>query len=152
MNLSVESQGVQGPEITIDCPACGAQRATASSERVTEKLRLLHFIPLLTMTHTFVYCQSCRTKLVSSLDIDELSHRSPADISAHLAGNVSFVAKFLAIGSVALFIAPIVGFLLGLIGYLLSRKSATWVRKTSIVGMVLGGLVTALVLVPLMMQ
>ena len=76
MNLSVESQAVDGPEIVIDCPACGAQRTPASSQQVTEKLRLLHFIPLLTMRHNYVWCKACQKKLVSSLDVEDLAQRS----------------------------------------------------------------------------
>lgn len=149
MNLSVESQAVDGPEIEIDCPACGAQRTLATSQRVTEKLRLLHFIPLLTMRHNYVWCKACQKKLVSSLDVEELAHRSPTDISAHLSGDVSLVAKFMAIVGVVLFIVPIVGVLLALIAFLLSRNSPGWVRTTSIVGLVLGGLATALLTIPM---
>jgi hypothetical protein len=67
---------------------------------------------------------------------------SAAELSPYLSYEVSLVVKFLAIASILLFVAPIVGLVLAILTVLLSLKSGGWPRTLGVVALVLSGIVT----------
>jgi hypothetical protein len=140
--ITTRSQKIPGPELEINCPKCGASRTSAASYEQRDALSLFFIIPLFTVTNTFVKCAACGAKLTSRLSIDELQPHSAAEVSPYLSHEVSFVVKFLAIASILLFIAPIVGLVLAVLTVILSLRSGGWPRTLGIVALVLSGFVT----------
>lgn len=65
-----------GPLIQINCPFCRTL-VIAETEDYRETLKLLHLIPVLKKTTTFVRCTKCRRELVANKPADELRRMPP---------------------------------------------------------------------------
>lgn len=140
--ITTHREQTLGPDLKINCPKCGALDTSAASYELRDQLKLLFVIPLFKLTNTYVSCAACGTALTSRLSIDELRTHSPSDISHFLSYEISLVVKFLAILSLLLLIAPLVGFVLAILTVVLSRKSGGWPRTIGIVALLLSGIVT----------
>ena len=139
--ITTHREQTPGPELKINCPQCGASETPATSYELRDQLKLLCVIPF-TLTNTYVSCSACSAALTSRLSIDELRTHSPSDISHFPSYEISFVVKFLAILSLLLSIAPLVGFVLAILTVVLSRESGGWPRTIGIIALVLSGMVT----------
>lgn len=140
-----------GPALTIRCPKCGADGVAAVAYRQVDDLCAFYFLKLFTIRNTFVECSACRAKLRSSVDLDELGEYRHEELDQFLSHDVSFVVKFLALASLVLCIAPVVGAVLALIAVLLTLKSSGWTRTVSRVALVLSTIITSLFVLALLM-
>lgn len=131
-----------GAVVEIDCPRCGAAGVAAVPYRQIDDLCAFYFLPLFTIRNTFVECTACRTKLRSSVDLDEIPQHSHGELSQFLSHDISFVVKFLAIASLVLCLAPFVGFVLSLLTVLFTLKTPGWPRTLGRVSLVISGLLT----------
>ena len=130
----------------IDCPACGKDSVPSVWVENQEVLKLFHLIPIYTHRTIFVTCGACRRQLISKISIDDAARMSAKDISLYLTIRESLVGKFLALTSVALFWAPMIGPVLGILGIFMNRRSVAWARTLSWTATVLSLLLTAAIL------
>ena len=145
--IVAKSRKEPGEVIEIDCPRCGAAGVAASPYRQVDDLCAFYFLPLFTIRNTFVECTACRTKLRSSVDLDELSQYSHGELNQFLAHEISFVVKFLAIASLLLCLAPFIGLALAVITVLLTLKMPGWPRILGRISLAVSGLITLAVVV-----
>lgn len=138
-----------GPSLSINCPRCGEQAVTGRSYERLETLLLFGVVPVAKFKNTFVQCRGCKAKLTSRLNIGELTKYQGAGISQFLSDDVSFVFKFLAIVSLLLFFAPIVGLVLAAITFVGTFKSRTWPRTLALVSLILSSIVNAVIVIGL---
>ena len=150
--LVAKSRKEPGPPLVIRCPKCGAEGAEAIAYRQVDDLCAFHFLKLITVRNTFVECSRCRSKLRSSVDLDEFGRYRHGELNQYLSHDVSFVVKFLALASVLLSVAPFIGLVLALIAVLLTLKSSGWTRTVARVGLVISAIVTALVVVAMLLD
>lgn len=149
--LVAKTRKEPGPTLTIRCPKCGAEDVAAVAYRQVDDLCAFYFLKLLTISNTFVECSACRAKLRSSIDLDELGTYGQEELNQFLSHDVSFVVKFLAVASLVLCIAPIVGAVLALIAVLLTLKTTGWTRIVSRVALALSTVITGLFIIALLL-
>lgn len=123
----------------------------AVAYRQVDDLCAFYVLKLFSIGNTFVECSACRAKLRSSIDLDELGEYPHEDLDPFLSQDVSFVVKFLALASLVLCIAPIVGAVLALSAVWLTLKSTGWTRAVSRVALVLSTIVTSLFVLALLL-
>ena len=140
--IVAKSRKEPGEVVAIDCPRCGAASVAAVPYRQIDDLCAFYFLPLFTIRSTFVECTACRTKLRSSIDLDEMLQYTHGELNQFLSHDTSFVVKFLAIASLVLCLAPPVGFVLSLLTVLLTLKTPGWPRTLGRVSLVISGLLT----------
>lgn len=150
--LVAKTRKEPGPALTIRCPKCGADSVSAVAYRQVDDLCAFYFLKLFTIRNTFVECSSCRAKLRSRIDLEELGAYRAGELEQFLSHDVSFVAKFLAVASLVLCIAPIVGAVLALIAVLLTLKSSGWPRTVSQVALALSTVITGLFMIALLLS
>ena len=109
----------------------------------------LYFIPLLTQRETCVKCLDCGTIQLTKLPLKDLEGLSPGGLQPWLFPRVSIIAKFIALASILLFCAPVVGLGLGVAGLIMNFRSGGWPKVVSIVAIVLSLPVTLLGIVGL---
>jgi hypothetical protein len=78
----------------------------------------------------------------SRLSLSELEKLPANELRPWLYQRGSLVATFIALASILLFFAPLVGLVLGIIGLAMNYKSGGWPKVASIVAIVLAALVT----------
>jgi hypothetical protein len=147
-----KSRKEMGPSLIIRCPKCGAEAAPAIAYRQIDELSAFFFIKLLTVKNNFVECSKCRGRLRCDIDIDELEQYMHGELDQFLSHDVSFVVKFLAIASISLSIAPLVGLILSLVTVLLTLKSSGWTRTLARVGLVVSAIVTGLAIAAILLD
>jgi hypothetical protein len=103
-----------GPFFAIDCPTCHTENVQASSYELEERIKMYYFIPLPTQRERHVVCSHCRADRLTVLSFEEIAALSPGAAGQSLYERISFVTKFVAVASVILCIAPVVGAVLGL--------------------------------------
>lgn len=140
--IVAKSRKEPGAVIEIDCPRCGAAGVAAAPYRQVDDLCAFYFLPLFTLRNTFVECTACRTKLRSSVDLDELSQYPHDELNQFLAHEISFVVKFLALASLLLCLAPFIGLALAVITVLLTLKTPGWPRMLGRISLAVSGLLT----------
>lgn len=105
-------------------------------ENVTEAFVL----KMASHTTWWVVRGGCKARLFSKLPGPELRQRTPDELVGFVVPRVSLIHQFLAVASVVLAITPFVGVRMGLIAYLVNRKSPGWTRVMSKVGLWLTGI------------
>jgi hypothetical protein len=140
--ITTKTQTRPGPTIKINCPLCSATSVSAESFEQIDRLGLFYVIPLFRLRNTFVKCSACGKQLIAKVTTDEIANYSADDLSHFLAGRVSLISRFLALASVLLCWAPIVGLALGIVGILANLRSIGWPRTLSWIGTALSAVVT----------
>lgn len=144
--LVAKSRKEPGPAVEIDCPRCGAAGVPAAAYRQVEDLCAFYFLPLFTVKNTFVECQACRAKLRSSVDLDEFARYRHGELNQFLSHDVSFIVKFLAVASLLLCLAPLLGLILSLVTVLFTIKTPGWPRMLGRISLVVSAPVTLVLL------
>jgi transcription elongation factor Elf1 len=142
VSITSTREVLAGPDAEINCPACGEMNVPAHTRQQTERFYLYGLVLVQRVTATIVTCGACGLELKSKVGIDQIDQYTARDLDLYLARNVSFVVKFIALASLLLFWAPIVGLVLAVIG--LVSSSDGWTRTVSWVSLFLSGLLTAL--------
>lgn len=126
-----------GPEeaLEMDCPVCaGPSNATAWQQ--FERIYLVGLIPIGGPRQTtWVACPGCRQKFYSRRALPDLRILPAAQVGDWLVVRESLVHQLLAVASIGLCWAPIVNLVVAIIAWLLNRKSRTWTRVASIIGL-----------------
>ncbi len=125
-----------GPDVRINCRACGGEGVPARSFEIEERITL-YFVPLPTQRERHVVCSACGEDRLSDLSLEELAALSPEESEWHLFRRVSLIAKALAVASVALFGCPFMGLPLGVAAMVMSRGSGAWPFRFGLLGVVL---------------
>ncbi len=126
-----------GPEIRINCRACGHEGVPARSFESEERITLYFVVPLPIQCERHVVCSLCGADRLTDLPLDELAAIGPEAAESHLFDRVSIVAKAVAIFSVALFGCPLVGLPLGVAAMIMCRRSGGWPYKAGLLAIVL---------------
>jgi hypothetical protein len=133
---------VSGSDVTIDCLWCGRQGTNAQSHERTEWLTLFHFLPLFSFHTVFVRCDSCRKDMVAKCSLAELAQGNPLTLKHLLVKRVSFVGKVCIVLGLLLCWAPMVGLIPAIIGFVYGRRHEGWMKKMSLLGLILSLLST----------
>jgi hypothetical protein len=140
-----------GPPATFACPRCGAGPVPADSYRRTEILSLFAVIPLGRTHMTHLVCGNCSAHLFTKLTLDDLYQCIGVDISRFVFYRVSFILKSLAVLSLLLCWAPVVGLGLSLITFIGTFKWPSVWRTIAIICLVLSFVVTSLFIIVLIL-
>lgn len=124
--LGVRSSQQPGPELHINCPACGAEGGPAVTYDQIDHWMLLHFIPMGRHRTSWVVCGGCGAALQSSVPIERLAGMSPDELAGKLAVAVPLAGKLLACVGIGLFLFPPVSIPSALIAWRLNRASPGW--------------------------
>jgi hypothetical protein len=125
----------------IHCPVCRQRDIPAQIIEHIEKVTEYLVVQVNTHTTWWVVCTGCKTRLYSKVSGIELQQRTADQLVGVVVPRVSLVRQFFAVVSVLLSIAPFMGLCIGIIAYLLNRKSPGWPRIASKVGLGITGLV-----------
>ncbi len=123
----------------IHCPACHWRDVDAQIIEHVEKVMEALVVQVSSHTTWWVVCARCKARLYSKVSGDELQKRTADQLVGVVVTRVSFVKQFWAVASVLLAIFPFMGLGVGLIAYLVNRKSPGWPRTVSKVGFGLTG-------------
>jgi hypothetical protein len=99
------------------------------------------YVPLITQRETCVECSQCGSLKLTSLPLASLGDYSADQLGQHLHARTSIIVQFLAVASLLLSCAPVVGLVLGLIALLASLKAGGWPLWLSIAGTTISSLV-----------
>ncbi len=137
-----------GPNLSINCPNCEKMGVPAASYDHKEQLVLFFVLPIFWNTVTYIRCGACDAKLRSQLSCEELVRLQPSaeHLTQFLVPNISIVYITLAIVSMTLFCVPVLGFVLSLITFLLTRNISGWPKTMATVAMILTSIVHAVFL------
>ena len=119
----------------IHCPACRARDVEAQIIEHSEKVTEMLVVHMATHTTWWVVCSSCKAKLYSKVSGPELATRTADQLVGVVVPRVGLVKQFWAVASILLSIAPGLGIGVGLIAYLVNRKSIGWPRTASKIGL-----------------
>jgi hypothetical protein len=105
-----------GPELIINCPICHARGVEASTYQLSDELT----------KSNWVICDGCDAHLISSRSIFELPDLTEEELDRVIKPHTSFIFKTLAVLSILIGLAPIVGFVVGLAAVLGNRRTGFW--------------------------
>jgi hypothetical protein len=140
--VTSKTKTIPGPDVRFNCPRCRLDSSARSYER--KETMGVFFIPLITQRERYVECCSCGTTRLTRLPLEELDRYTADELGPHLQQRVSFIVKFLVVVSLLLFFVPIVGLVMGLIALIATYRTGGWLKRLSLIGLVLSALVTSL--------
>jgi hypothetical protein len=138
-----------GDDIRIHCPVCGARDVEASTYTQSERVRIVGF-PV-TWRNFWVICSSCEKHLISHRDVRELVGLPPEAVAPAIRPYTPFIARALAVLSLCVFWAPIVGLAMALVAVFANRRPGLW-KKLSWVALGLTGILHAWMLYMLLTE
>lgn len=130
---SVRRNCSEAVPLNIFCQWCGKE-SPASAWTQTDRLMLLHLIPLFRWSNVLVQCQSCEREFLAKCSLSELRSVSPLTLQHLLVKRVSFVAKACAVLGLLLCWAPLIGMIPSTIAFIMTRRQPGWVAKVSVIG------------------
>jgi hypothetical protein len=146
MLYGVQSQTAPGPSLTIHCAACNVPDAPATTYQFSERVAILHVIPVTPFMRTnYVKCDRCGEAFVSPIALDELPYLEPEELHQLLRRSVGLVEMFMAVAAIILSWIPFLGLIMALIALALNgwRKNH-WTRPVSRAAVVIAVIVTGL--------
>lgn len=145
--VTVSTERREGPKLPINCPECEAKAVTAKSWEEFNKIALFGLIPLKNTQNVFLRCPSCRKKLFTYIELDDLEDYDADGIEEYLAMYKPRLDTVVAVVGLAFFWLPFFGLIWSTIALFANRHRDDWVRIVSIIGFVLSTIVTALMLI-----
>lgn len=140
-NALNEFQPVAGPDdgmtILINCPNCRAKGVRAVVHELVETYKVV-----IKHRTTWVRCSACGYDLYSKVGAEQLRGHTPEELQGVVVRRVSLISKFFAIAAIALCWAPVMGLVLSAVALALNWKNPGWLRKMSIIALVIGVLFT----------
>ncbi len=122
----------------IHCPACSRRDVSAQIIEHSEKVTQYVVVEMGTHTTWWVVCSECKARLFSKVPGPELERRTPDELVGVVVTRVGGVRQFWAVASVLLGLLPLVGLVIGIIAYVVNRKSPGWPKLASKIGLGLG--------------
>jgi hypothetical protein len=135
MHIIEEIQRWPGPEIRIDCPACGARDVVASTFDQQIKDKYYGLITLWVQRSSWVVCPECRIELYSKVDASSLSDKSIDELAELIYPRASFIKKSLAILALPFAVFPLLGQVMAIIAIIANWKSHGWPKTVSFVAL-----------------
>ena len=145
--VTISTERREGPKLPINCPECEAKAVTAKSWEEFNKIALFGLIPLKKTQNVFLRCPSCRKKLFTYIELDDLDHYDADEIEEYLAMYKPRLDTVVAVVGLAFFWLPFFGFIWSGLAVLANWRRDDWVRIVSIIGFLLSTIVTALMLI-----
>jgi len=130
----------QGPDIGINCPACGASGIAAHCFESTEVGKLFFFIPVVKLRNTWVECAQCGAKLRTTARLADLPGRTPEELAGVIRYRASGKAKVFT--AIALLTCLVPG-----LGIVTSAVSTVMTRGTKGAAVLISGLSMVLAIV-----
>lgn len=128
---TVITKEVPAGSTRIHCPVCGTRDVAAPIVEKQETVMQNLVVPMGTHTTWWVKCSQCGTQLYSKVGPTQLLSKGPDELVGQVVYRVSLVHQFLAVAALVLSWMPGLGIFLGLIAWLVNRKTRTWPRKLS---------------------
>jgi len=132
MSINFSSSEARGPDLSIDCPACGAVGVPGLSYQIKERFNFFYIHKT-----AWVICSACERHLFSRLLLDDLVLLPPHQVSDHLMPMDSFSGRVMAICAMILSPMPALGLVVAVIAVLINRKAIGWSRIASYIGLLL---------------
>jgi hypothetical protein len=134
MGISVTR--IEGPDVAINCPACGAKGVVsrAFSNKEVANLVLRH------TTH-WVTCGVCNQTLYSKLPVQDLVGHTPEQLERHVVRRTSLPARVLSVLSLFLFYWPILGPVVSFASWMANFRQPKVARRSMIL-FIIGALLT----------
>jgi len=142
IQISAVTKEQQGPDVAINCPACGAENVPASSFESTEVAKLFFFIPVLRFRNAWLVCSECKSKLVVTTPLSELETLSPEALTRVIRYNASGTGKLMAILAILTSLVPVLGVIVAAIACFLTRGTKGWPKGLSVISVILAVVVT----------
>jgi hypothetical protein len=158
-------------QVLFNCTLCGAYNSIADVQEIIENYSLLRglsrlfssrggnvyrslicelflcmvclIIPPRFFLDIIVTCSACGKKFRSLLRIDEMVCCSPEELEPYIRFYSTLIEKTIVTFGLLLFLVPLVGMALSLLGLYLCRGTRDWARIVGLIGLGLGGGVTA---------
>jgi len=136
VNLTVDVKEQAGPDIVFDCPACGERNVAGHTSENIETGKLLHFIPVLQLRHSWVTCSRCGRKFASTLPLSQLAGADPAVLQRAIRYRAGGAGIAMAIIALLTCLVPGLGLVTSGIALWLVRGTDGWPKKVGVLAMV----------------
>ena len=146
--MPVQRQELQILVKALSDPSVGrmAQQVVVSVKQIQQGLQNTQRTAQNTQ-NVFLRCPSCRKKLFTYIELDDLEEYSADEIEEYLAMYKPFLNTLVAIVGLVFFWLPFFGFIWSGLAVLANWRRDDWVRIVSIIGFVLSTIVTVLMLI-----
>jgi hypothetical protein len=135
-----ENKTTPGPDVLINCPACGKQTVWASTHALQTRSWWFGIIPGLAVYSTWATCLECKEPLISRLPLTELSDKSPDELAALIYRPFRLLETFMALAAFIVAIFPIVGLVMAGLAVFANWKDRGWRKKLSMTALGISGL------------
>ena len=130
--------------VVFDCPHCHAERVAGTAYDLRETVRSGGRVPVWGWSSHWVRCSNCQTELHAKVSSGVLAGEMPASVTKLVRKYLPFPQRVLAVGSVALAWAPVVGMVLGLVAVAATFRTRGWPRIVSVIGLVVATVFNAI--------
>ena len=145
-NALNEFKPIEGPgdgrDLIINCPSCHTRGARAVAYDLIETYKVV-----IKHRTTWVKCSACGKTLYSKLPADELRGLTPEQLESVIVNRTSPIRLVLVIAALVMCIAPIFGIVVAIVALVANLKTPGWLRRLSIVALVMSVLITAAFLI-----
>ena len=150
--VSSQTEDVSGPDIVINCPACGHRNAAAQTFESTEWVKLLFFIPILRLRTSAVQCLECEEMFRSRVPIAQLSGKTPSELEPLIRYHASKPGKIMSVVALLTCLVPIVGVITSAIAMVLVRGTRRWPIIITWVSMILSIVISLAVVLMMLIE
>ena len=129
--------------VVFDCPQCHTPGVRGTAYNLRETIRLSERVPMWGWSSHWVRCSQCRAELSADCDPQDFQGASPAKVSDSVHFYLPFPKRVLAVASLAIGWAPVVGMLLAIVSMATNARTKGWPRVVSVVALTLTSLYNA---------
>lgn len=139
MTLTKSLPRIEEHRVTVhfECPNCRSP-SVGTAYDLRETIRVSTRVPTWGWQSHWVRCAKCKSELHADCSAKELVGASPVTVSEHVRAYIPFPKRFMAMASLVLCWAPVLGVGVGLLAALMNWRTPSWPRWMSLIGLILG--------------
>ena len=130
-----ENKTTPGPDVVINCPACGRRSVWASTHALQTRSWFFGFIPGQAVHSTWATCLECTAPLISKWPVTELSDKSPDELATKIYLPFKLLETFMALAAFIVAIVPLVGLVMSGLAVFGNWKDRGWRKTLSLVAL-----------------
>ena len=127
--------------VVFDCPHCRASNVRGTAYDLRETIRVAQKVPAWGWSSHWVRCSNCRTELHANCAAHDLQGARPSTVTESVHRYVSFPKRVLAVASLLIGWAPVVGLLLALVSMAVNSRTRGWPRWLSVIALIIAAAV-----------
>jgi hypothetical protein len=139
MTLTKSLPRIEEHRVTVhfECPKCQSQ-SVGTAYDLRETIRVSTRVPKWGWQSHWVRCAKCKSELHADCSAKELVGASATTVSGHIRAYIPFPKRFMAMASLVLCWAPVLGVGVGLMAVVVNWRTSGWPRWVSLMGLMLG--------------